>query len=136
PPLEAGCGHDSDVPGAARRAPRPADPRPCRGGQSDGLHSRIVRRSHARSALVRAVSRAPEDRRRVHGGARRAWTGARAAPGYSREIRRQARLTGGIAAALADPLHRRNAMPANVLVIDTPPPRVRRVTLNRPAHPN
>src|SRR5262249_61312170 len=53
-----------------------------------------------------------------------------------REIRRQARLTSGIAAERADPIHRRNAMPANVLVIDTPRPGVSRLPMNRPEKRN
>src|SRR5437879_2103220 len=80
-------------PGAARRAPRPPDPRPRRGGEPDRLHPRIVRRPDARPALVRAVPRAAEDRRRLHGGARHAGARPRAPSGHAGEVRRQARLS-------------------------------------------
>ena len=76
-----GGGHDRALPGAARRPPRSADPRPRRRGEPDRLHPRVVRRSHARSALVRAVPRAAEDRRRLHGGARHARASASSCAG-------------------------------------------------------
>ena len=53
-----GGGHDRAVPGAAGRPPRSADPRPRGGGEPDRLHPRVIRRSHPRPALVRAVRRA------------------------------------------------------------------------------
>ena len=55
------------VPDPDGRAPRSADPRARRRREPDRLHPRIVRGCVARSALVRAVPRAPGDRRRRHG---------------------------------------------------------------------
>ena len=56
-------------------------------GEPDRLHPRIVRRSDARPALVRAVPRAAEDRRRLHGRPRDAGARPRAASGHARKIR-------------------------------------------------
>src|SRR5207245_11235339 len=61
-------------------------------GGPDRLHPRVVRRADARSALVRAVPRAAEDRRRLHGRPRNAGARPRAPSGHAREVRRQARL--------------------------------------------
>ena len=47
-----------------------------------------------RSALVRAVRRAAEDRRRLHDGTGRAGPRPRAAPRHAREVRRQAAVAG------------------------------------------
>src|SRR5262249_9845084 len=118
----------------ARRAPFSSRPRSCRSRQPDRVHPRVVRRPHARSALVRAVfasaRRSSTDSWRCP--TRRDWDWSCART----PSRNTASSSADPSAERADPIQRRSVMPANVLEIDTPRPGVRRLTMNRPEKRN
>src|SRR5262249_22196533 len=88
-----GRGAGRAAPDPDGRAPRSPDPRARGGGQPHRLHPGIVRRSHPRSPLVRALPRATGDRGRLHSRAGGPRPRARAARGHPGEVRHEGRLT-------------------------------------------